>query len=71
MLVIESNLTISSTFSWILDSDSSTHICSSMQGLIKSRRLRKDDLILRIDNGAKVAAEAVALTVFDYRLVLD
>ena len=31
MLIVESNLTISSTSSWILDSDSSTHICTSRQ----------------------------------------
>ena len=30
-----------------------------MQGLIESRRLRKGDMILRVSNGAKVAAEAV------------
>ena len=39
MLIIESNLIISSTSSWVLDSGSSTHICTSMQGLIESRRL--------------------------------
>ena len=36
MLVIESNLTISSTSSWILDSDSSAHVCTLIQGLIES-----------------------------------
>ena len=30
-----------------------------MQGLIESRRLRKDDMILRIDNEVKITAEAV------------
>ena len=30
MLVIDSNLMISSTSSWILDSSSSAHICTSM-----------------------------------------
>ena len=30
MLVIESNLTISFTSSWVLDSDLSAHICTSM-----------------------------------------
>ena len=59
MLVIESNLTVFSTFSWVLDSSLSAHICTSMQGLIESRRLRKGDMILRIGNGAKVAAETI------------
>ena len=30
-----------------------------MQGLIESRKLRKDDMILRVGNGAKITTEAV------------
>ena len=30
-----------------------------MQDLIKSRRLRKGDMILRINNGAKITVEVV------------
>ena len=59
MLVIESNLMISSTSCWILDSGLSAHICTSTQGLIESRRLKEGDMIFQIDNGAKIAAEAV------------
>ena len=59
MFVIKSNLMVSSTSSWILDSGSSTHICTSIQDLIESRRLREDDMILRISNGAKIVAEAI------------
>ena len=59
MLIIESNLTVSSTFSWVLDSDLSAHICISMQDLIESRRLRKGDMILRVGNKAKITAEAI------------
>ena len=59
MLVIESNLIIYSTSSWVLDSGSSAHICTSMQGLIESKRLRENDMILRVDNGVKVTAKAV------------
>ena len=40
MLIIESNLIVSSTSSWVLNSDSSAHICTSMQDLMGSRRLR-------------------------------
>ena len=43
MLIIESNLMIFSTSSWVLDSGLSTHICTSMQGLIESKRLREGD----------------------------
>ena len=69
MLVIESNLMISSISSWVLFSGLSAHICTSMQGLIESRRLREDDIILRIDNRAKIAAEAVGT--YPLRLSLE
>ena len=59
MLVIESNFTISSTFSWILDFGASAHICTSMQGLIESRRLKEGDMILQVGNRAKITIEAV------------
>ena len=55
ILVIESNLMISSTSSWMLDSGLNAHICTSVQDLIESRRLRKGDMILQVGNGAKVA----------------
>ena len=59
MLVIESNLMISSASSWVLDSGSSAHLCTSMQGLEDSRRLRDGEMILCIENGARVATMAV------------
>ena len=59
MLVIESNLTVSFTSSWILDSDLSAHICTSMQDLIESRRLREGDMIFQIGNGVKITAKAI------------
>ena len=55
MLIFESKLTITSSFSWILDSDSSVHICTSIQGLVKSKWLRDEDMVLRVGNGATVA----------------
>ena len=66
ILVIESNLTVSSTSSWILDSGSSAHICISMQGLERSRMLREGEMVLHVGNGAKVATQAVG----SYSLVL-
>ena len=59
MLILESNLTVSSTSSWMLDSDFSAHLCTSMQVLEESRRLRDGEMILRIGNEARVAAVAV------------
>ena len=46
LLVIEINLSISSSSSWILDSDSSAHLCNSMQGLKEVRGLRQDEITL-------------------------
>ena len=43
MLVIETNYTISFTFSWIMDFGSSDHLCTSIWGLEKSRRLREGE----------------------------
>ena len=59
MLILESNLTISSASSWVLDSGSSAHLCTSMQGLEESRRLRDGEMIRYVGNGARVAAVAV------------
>ena len=50
---------ISSASSWMLDSSSSAHLCTSMQDLEDSRRLRDGEMILHVKNGAKVATVAV------------
>ena len=71
MLVIESNLTISSASNWVLDSSSSAHLCTSMLGLEKSRRLRDGDMILRIENGARVTAVTVETYPLQLSLGLD
>ena len=71
MLIIESNLMVSSASSWILDSGSSAHLCTSMQGLEESRRLRDGDMILCIGNGARVAAMAVGTYPLRLPLGLD
>ena len=39
----------------MLDSGSSAHLCTSMQGLEDSRRLRDGEMILCVENGARVA----------------
>ena len=52
--VIEINMSNSS--SWVLDTGCGSHICTSVQGLHKRRNLAKDDVDLRVGNGARVAA---------------
>ena len=59
LFVIETNLTVSSSSSWILDSSSSVHLCTSIQDLKEVRGLREDEITPRIGSGARVAAIAV------------
>ena len=46
MLVIETNLTISSSSSWVLDSGSNAHLCTSMQDFKEVRGLREGEITL-------------------------
>ena len=62
--VIDINLSIST--SWVLDTGCGSHICTNVQGLKRSRKLKKGDVDLRVGNGARVAALAVGT----YELVL-
>ena len=61
MLVIETNLTVSSYSIWVNDSGLSAHLCTLMQGLEEVRRLREGEIILRVSNGARVAVVAVRI----------
>ena len=41
---------------WVLDTSCGTHLCNNMQDLRNSRRLRYEEVNLRMGNGAKLAA---------------
>ena len=56
LLMIVTNLTISSTTSWVIDFGSSVHLCTSMQDLKECRRLRLGEMTLQVGNGARVAS---------------
>ncbi|KAL0455215.1 UNVERIFIED_CONTAM: Retrovirus-related Pol polyprotein from transposon TNT 1-94 [Sesamum latifolium] len=58
MFVVEINM-ISNSASWVLDTGCGAHICNNLQMLKRSRRLSKDEMILRLGDGKAVAAEAV------------
>jgi len=47
--------------SWVLDTGSVAHICNSMQDLRRPRRLAKDEVLMRVGNGVKVAVKAVGV----------
>ena len=50
---------VGSTSTWIVDSGATDHVCNSLQGFRKTRRLSKGEHGLRVGNGARVWAEAV------------
>ena len=54
----------SSSNVWVLDTGAS-HICSSMQDLTNERRLRPNEVTLKLGNGASVAAKAIGSTSID------
>ncbi|KAL0405529.1 UNVERIFIED_CONTAM: hypothetical protein Slati_3866800 [Sesamum latifolium] len=58
MFVVEINM-ISNSASWVLDTGCGAHICNDLQVLQRSRKLSKDEMILRLGDGKAVAAEAV------------
>ncbi|KAL0404159.1 UNVERIFIED_CONTAM: Transposon Ty2-GR1 Gag-Pol polyprotein [Sesamum radiatum] len=58
MFVVEVNM-ISNSASWVLDTGCGAHICNNLQVLEISRKLCKDEMILRLGDGNVVAAEAV------------
>ena len=59
MFMIEVNMSLNQISTWVLDTACGSHICNSLQGLRRSRTLEEEEVILRMGNGARVAAEAV------------
>ncbi|KAL0319890.1 UNVERIFIED_CONTAM: hypothetical protein Sradi_5250500 [Sesamum radiatum] len=56
--VVEVNI-ISNSASWVFDTGCGAHICNNLQVLERSRKLSKDEMVLRLGDGKTVAAEAV------------
>ena len=59
LLVTETNLTVSSSSSWVLYSGSSAHLCTFMQDFEEVKGLREGEITLQVGNGAKIAVVAV------------
>jgi hypothetical protein len=57
--VIEINIAVSSSDSWVFDTRSMIHTYKSLQGLSLTRRFANGELDVRVDNGVKVASIAV------------
>ncbi|KAK4388266.1 hypothetical protein Sango_2433200 [Sesamum angolense] len=60
MFVVEVNI-VTNSASWVLDTGCGAHICNDLQVLQRSRKLSKDEVVLRLGNGKAVAAEAVGI----------
>ncbi|KAL0303304.1 UNVERIFIED_CONTAM: hypothetical protein Sradi_6198500 [Sesamum radiatum] len=58
MFVVEVNI-ISNSASWVLDTGCGAHICNDLQVLQRSRKLSKDEMILKLGDEKAVATEAV------------
>src|SRR5438105_2507634 len=57
--VIEINLATRSNNAWVFDTSAMIHTCKSLQGLKRIRRFARDEVDIRVGNGAKVAALAI------------
>ncbi|KAL0455064.1 UNVERIFIED_CONTAM: hypothetical protein Slati_0845600 [Sesamum latifolium] len=68
IFVVEVNMISSAAF-WVLDTEYGAHICNNLQVLERSRKLRKDEMILRLGDGKAVAAEAVGSLSLVYHLL--
>ncbi|KAL0299959.1 UNVERIFIED_CONTAM: hypothetical protein Sangu_3146600 [Sesamum angustifolium] len=60
MFVVEVNM-VTNSASWVLDTSCGAHICNDLQMLQRSRKLSKDEVLLRLGDGKAVAAEAVEI----------
>src|SRR4051812_23599572 len=47
--------------SWVFDTGAVAHICNSLQGLKRTRRLEKNEVTMRVGNGATISAKAVGV----------
>ncbi|KAL0439274.1 UNVERIFIED_CONTAM: Retrovirus-related Pol polyprotein from transposon RE1 [Sesamum latifolium] len=50
---------ISNSASWVLNAGCGAHICNNLQVLERSRKLSKDEMVLRLGDGKVVVAEAM------------
>ncbi|KAL0294170.1 UNVERIFIED_CONTAM: hypothetical protein Sradi_6901100 [Sesamum radiatum] len=57
MFIVEVNM-VTNFASWVLDTGCGAHICNDLQMLQRSRKLSKDEVVLRLGDGNAVAIEA-------------
>ncbi|KAL0378782.1 UNVERIFIED_CONTAM: hypothetical protein Sradi_3183700 [Sesamum radiatum] len=52
---------ITNSASWVLDTGYGAHICNDLQVLERSRKLSRDEVVLKLGDGKAVVAEAVGI----------
>src|SRR5262249_19634955 len=52
VIEVNTNATVNNQ-DWVFDTDCGSHICCDMQGLKNSRRLSKEEVVVRIANGQR------------------
>ncbi|KAL0305309.1 UNVERIFIED_CONTAM: hypothetical protein Sangu_3038700 [Sesamum angustifolium] len=57
---VEVNMATNSS-SWVLDNSCGAHICNDLQVLQRSRKLSKDEVVLRLGDGKAVTTESVGI----------
>ncbi|KAL0458719.1 UNVERIFIED_CONTAM: hypothetical protein Slati_0499100 [Sesamum latifolium] len=57
MFVVKVNM-VTNSASWVLDTDCGAHICNDLQMLQRSRKLSKDEVVLRLADSKAIAAKA-------------
>ena len=55
----------SSSNAWVLDTGASSHIYASLEDLSNKRRLRPNEVTLKLGNGENVAAKAIGSTLIN------
>ncbi|KAL0329140.1 UNVERIFIED_CONTAM: hypothetical protein Sradi_4900700 [Sesamum radiatum] len=60
MFIVEVNM-VTNSASWVFDTGCGAHICNDLQVLQRSRKLSKDEVVLRLGDSKAVAAEDVGI----------
>ena len=61
--MIDINLSMHDSTSWVLDTGCGSHICQNVQTLTRSKTLGKGEVVLRLGDGSRVEAIAVGTAV--------
>ena len=70
---VETHLSLD-TSSWVFDTRYGSQLCNMLQGMERRRKLEEGDMILRLDNGVRVATHSIGvitLAFYPNKIILD